>query len=182
MGALRSFALQLCKDEQYSRDLVQETMLKAYMYFHTYREGTNCRAWLFQICKNSFINEARRKQHQPVAIDFQEEESGDWPGRHDAVLRDFHLKMRSQHAGTIAIDALSDEVYRGLMGLPSDYQTVLILCDIEGHTYEEIAEFMRAPVGTIRSRIHRGRKLLASQLREYARKRGFATQMSSSQN
>ena len=182
MNALQSFALQLCKDEQHSRDLVQETMLKAYQYFHTYHEGTNCRAWLFQICKNSFINEIRRKQHQPVAIDFQQVESGDWSSGDDATLRDVRVKIGQQYAGNIVIDALSDEVYRAIDLLPSDYQTVLILCDIEGHTYEEIAGFMQTPVGTIRSRIHRGRKLLAGQLTNYARARGYSSQFSSTRN
>lgn len=181
MSALQSFALQLCKDEQHSRDLVQETMLKAYLHFHTYQEGTNCRAWLFQICKNSFINETRRKQHQPVAIDFQQVESGDWMSGDDDTLRHVHVKM-NQHSGNTVTDALGDEVYHAIKMLPSDYQTVLILCDIEGHTYEEIAQFMETPVGTIRSRIHRGRKLLARQLMNYARARGYSPQLSSTHN
>jgi RNA polymerase sigma-70 factor (ECF subfamily) len=182
MHALQSFALQLCKDEQHSRDLVQETMLKAYLFFHTYQEGTNCRAWLFQICKNSFINEARRKQRQPVAIDFQQVELGDWPNGDDKTLRDVHVKMSKQHTDNIVIDALSDEVYRAIDLLPPDYQTVLILCDIEGHTYEEIAGFMQTPVGTIRSRIHRGRKLLSGHLMDYARELGYSSQLSSARN
>jgi len=182
MSALQSFALQLCRDEQYSRDLVQETMLKAYLYFHTYQEGTNCRAWLFQICKNSFINETRRRQHQPVAVDFQQMESGDVLNADDASLRDVRAKMNHQNVGTILTDALSDEVYGAIGLLPADYQTVLILCDIEGHTYEEIAELMQTPVGTIRSRIHRGRKLLAGQLTEYAMANGYASQVSSTHN
>jgi len=182
MSALKSFALQLCKDEQHSRDLVQETMLKAYLYFHTYQEGTNCRAWLFQICKNSFINETRRKQRQPVAINFQQAESGDWHGGDDNTLRDIHAKMTHQHADNIVTNALGDEVYHAIEMLPSDYQTVLILCDIEGHTYEEIAKFVQTPVGTIRSRIHRGRKLLARQLMNYARARGYSSPLSSTHN
>lgn len=182
MRALQSFALQLCKDEQYSQDLVQETMLKAYTYFHTYREGTNCRAWLFQICKNSYINEVRKRQHQPVPIDFQVEESGDWSQRNDDSARELHVRLNDQHAWNITTDALGDEVYRALAVLPSDYQTVIILCDIEGHTYDEIAEYMRTPIGTIRSRIHRGRKLLARQLARYARAEGFARQPKMSQN
>jgi RNA polymerase sigma-70 factor (ECF subfamily) len=169
MGALRSFALQLCKDEQYSHDLVQETMLKAYLYFHTYREGTNCRAWLFQICKNSYINEVRRRKHQPMLLDLQGEESGDWSRGSDDSPRELHVTLM----GDTASDTLGDEVYRALTLLPPDYQTALILCDIEGHTYEEIAEFVNAPIGTVRSRIHRGRKLLAGYLQNYAVTQGF---------
>lgn len=182
ISALQSFALQLCKDEQHSRDLVQETMLKAFLYFHTYREGTNCRAWLFQICKNSFINEARRKQHQPVAIDFQQVESGDWPDGDDNTSGEAHVKMSHLAADNLITDALGDEVHRAIEMLPSDYQTVLVLCDIEGHSYEEIAGFMQTPVGTIRSRIHRGRRLLAKQLMDYAEMRGYGTRLSSTCN
>lgn len=182
MRALESFALQLCKDKQHSQDLVQETMLKAYTYFHTYREGTNCRAWLFQICKNSYINEVRKRQHQPMAVDFQAEESGEWPQRSDDATRELHVRLDDQHDSNIVTEALGDEVYRALAVLPSDYQTVLILCDIEGHTYDEIAEYMRAPIGTIRSRIHRGRRLLANRLARYARSQGFTHPQESSQN
>ncbi len=182
MSALQSFALQLCKDEQYSQDLVQETMLKAYTYFHTYREGTNCRAWLFQICKNSYINEVRRKQHQPVPVDLQVEESGDWTQRDNDSQRELHVRLDDHISTTINAEALGDEVYDALAVLPSDYQTVLILCDIEGHTYDEIAEYMHAPVGTIRSRIHRGRKLLAGRLAGYARSQGFRRQSGLSHN
>jgi RNA polymerase sigma-70 factor (ECF subfamily) len=173
MSALRSFALQLCRDEQQSHDLVQETMLKAYKYLHMYREGTNCRAWLFQICKNSFINEARRKRLQPMAMDFQNDESGDWSGGDEFTRRELHAVLGGGQPAESSDESMGDEVYSAMTKLPSDYQTVLVLCDIEGHTYEEIAEFMHTPVGTIRSRIHRGRKLMAGQLTDYARGRGY---------
>ena len=182
MRALQNFALQLCKDEQYSQDLVQETMLKAYTYFHTYREGTNCRAWLFQICKNSYINEIRKNHHQTVAVDLQGEESGDRLQRDYDSMRELRVRLDDHHAMNIATHALGDEVYHALAALPSDYQTVLILCDIEGHTYGEIAEYMHAPVGTIRSQIHRGRKLLASRLTAYARSQGLTRQPMISRN
>jgi len=181
IGALQNFALQLCRDEQYSHDLVQETLLKAYTYFHTYREGTNCRAWLFQICKNSYFNEAKRRKHQPVAMDFQEEESGDRSGKNSDGERRPHLVM-SEHSGSMLTGILSDEVVAAFELLPADYQTVLILCDMEGYTYDEIAEFMQAPVGTIRSRIHRGRKMLSDQLRDYASARGYEVQQPSLSN
>lgn len=182
MRALQNFALQLCRDEQFSQDLVQETMLKAYTYFHTYQEGTNCRAWLFQICKNSYINEVKRRQHRPVAVDFQGEESGDRSQGDIDTARELHVTLEDRHAANNGTGALGDEVYRALTVLPSDYQTVLILCDIEGHTYNEIAELMDVPIGTIRSQIHRGRKLLASRLTGYARSQGFGRQPEVSRN
>ena len=182
MRALQNFALKLCKDEQHSQDLVQETMLKAYTYFHTFRAGTNCRAWLFQICKNSYINEVRKRHRQPLAVDFQGEESRDRSQRDKDTARELHVRLDDEHVTTFVTDALGDEVFRALEVLPSDYQTALILCDVEGHTYDEIAEYMNAPVGTIRSRIHRGRKMLASSLARYARSQGFVRRPAVSHN
>jgi len=175
MEALQSFALQLCKDEQRSNDLVQETMLKAFRYFHTYKMGTNCRAWLFQICKNSYINEYRRRQYEPVVVDFREESAS----YHDAMDGDteheFHVRPSDESALLTHEAVLSDEVASALNSLPTDYQTALILCDIEGCTYEEIADFVQSPIGTIRSRIHRGRKMLVNRLGAYAHNQGYVS-------
>ncbi len=182
VGALQNFALQLCRDEQYSRDLVQETLLKAYTYFNTYREGTNCRAWLFQICKNSYINEAKRKKLQPVAVDLQEQETGEYGERAEDEGRGVRIAFHGRYSESLQTEVLSDEVTTAFEALPGDYQTVLILCDMEGYTYSEIAEYMQTPVGTIRSRIHRGRKMLASQLHGYARAQGYLAQHSSAHN
>lgn len=182
VGALQNFALQLCRDEQHSRDLVQETLLKAYTYFNTYREGTNCRAWLFQICKNSYINEAKRSRLQPVAVDLQEQEAGEYGERAEDEGRGVHIAFHQRHSEFLGTEVLSDEVTTAFETLPADYQTVLILCDMEGYTYGEIAEYMQAPVGTIRSRIHRGRKMLANQLHGYARAQGYLPRHSSTRN
>lgn len=169
LDALRNFAFKLCRNEHYTDDLVQETMLKACRSFHTFEEGTNCRAWLFQICKNSYINDYRRRQYETIPQDFTEELAsvdGDqsrpvrWSLADHSVLR--------MHEATV-----SDEVAAALDAIPADYQTALILCDIEGYTYEEIAQYTRTPIGTIRSRIHRGRKMLAERLEEYARRQGY---------
>ncbi len=174
IDALRNFAFKLCRDDQHTNDLVQETMLKAYKSFHMYQEGTNCRAWLFQICKNSYINDYRRKQYETIATDFSEETIG--AGEEDTRRR---MKVSlSDTSNTEAHEAMvGDEVATALEALPSDYQTALILSDIEGLTYEEIAEFSHTPIGTIRSRIHRGRKMLAAKLEEYARAQGYGPSM-----
>lgn len=170
LNALYNYALRLCKDEQRTQDLVQDTMLKAYRFFHTYTAGTNCRAWLFQICRNLFINLYRSKQHQPIVFHFQEDVPGvdDFPeasiaspGVHDET------DIETQQA------TFGDEVVLALEGLPQDFRTAVILSDIEGHSYEEIASFTHVPVGTVRSRIHRGRKMLTASLGEYARRQGF---------
>ncbi|MFN0156573.1 MAG: sigma-70 family RNA polymerase sigma factor [Bacteroidota bacterium] len=171
LEALRHYAFQLCREEQRSNDLVQETMLKACRYFHSYREGTNCRAWLFQICKNTFINEYRRKQYEPLPVDFGEPAAGAGEGGEEEryphpILRDDVVERRE---GAL----FGDEVILALGAIPPDYQTAVLLSDIEGYTYEEIAAFARVPIGTIRSRIHRGRKMLAGHLAEYAQSSGY---------
>jgi RNA polymerase sigma-70 factor (ECF subfamily) len=154
LDAVRRFAFQLCRDQQTTADLVQETMLRALRSLHTYRQGTNCRAWLFQICKNAYINAHRRRQYEPIPVDFQEEEAG------------YEGAVKPQETGW------SDEVLKALDRLPEEYRTAVLLSDVEGLPYEEIAEFTQAPIGTVRSRIHRGRRLLARVLEPYARQRG----------
>jgi RNA polymerase sigma-70 factor (ECF subfamily) len=164
MRAVERFASQLCRDQQNAHDLVQETMLKAYTNFASYRQGTNCQSWLFRICRNSYVNEFRRRKRCPLLLDFQDGSSetgtGDTINEHPlaaSVLRD---------DSDIAVhrNCFSDEVFEALQVLPAEYQTAIILCDIEGSRYDEIAEFMGTPVGTVRSRIHRGRMILASLL------------------
>lgn len=175
LDALTHFAFQLCRDQQKTGDLVQETMLKAFNNSASYRPGTNCRAWLFQICKNSFINDYHRRQYMPVAVDYQEsagrsmgdDESGSGRGITTVPVDDQDRRNREH--------LLGDEVMQALQRIPRDYQTALILSDIEGFTYKEIAAFARTPIGTIRARIHRGRKMLAAMLGDYARDHGYAT-------
>jgi len=173
LPALRRFAETLCRNRQRSDDLVQDTMLKAIRYFDTYKQGTNCRAWLFQICKHSFINDCRRRQYEPFAVDFQEEGRG---GGDDAWgERSVHPDLREIKETQLEFEMIGDEVSNALRYLPSHYQTVLLLNDVEEYTYEEIASFMQVSVGTIRSRIHRARKMLAGQLEVYARSLGYET-------
>jgi len=171
LPALRHFASSLCRDSQRCDDLVQDTMLKAWRSFHTYKLGTNCRAWLFQICKHSFINDYRRSKYEPVAVDLSREPrgSGKEEGEEARTLSPVVENAEPFDPGA----QFGDEVSGALNALPEDYQTALILNDLEGYSYEEIAEFARVPVGTIRSRIHRGRKMLASRLADYALREGY---------
>ncbi len=170
MRALREFASTLCRDEQRTADLVQDTMLKAFRAFASYRPGTNCRAWLFQICKHCFINDRRRKKLEPIAVDFDVETGGDEMGDE---LREVRAVAASLHESAPGDGVMDDEVMRALDDLPVDYHTVLILSDIEGYSYEEVAEFTQAPLGTVRSRIHRARKMMASRLHHYASREGY---------
>ncbi len=170
LPALHQFAYQLCRDDQRSHDLVQETMLKACRYFHTYRKGTNCRAWLFQICKNAYINMYRRRRYEAVPVDYQvdtpdAQENGTWVPVAPCPRDESEI---ARLAG-----CFDDEVLAALQGLPQEYHTAVILSDVEGLPYEEIASFTAVPIGTVRSRMHRGRKMLAAALKTYARERGI---------
>lgn len=169
MDALRNFAFKLCRDHHSTNDLVQETMLKAFRALHTYRPGSNCRAWLFQICKNSYINNYRRKQYETVVADLTAECTTAQDGR----LREYHFSLTDESSVEAHRATLGDEVMLALHSLPPDYQTALILSDVEGFSYEEIAEFSQTPIGTIRSRIHRARKMLAQRLEHYAQRQGY---------
>ena len=167
LEALERFAYRLCHDAQYARDLVQDTMLKAYTHFGSYREGTDCRAWLFQICKNSYINEFRKRPRQPLSVDFQDEAGGTWTK--DEVKERLHVQSLLQDTSDLVAheNSLGDEVLSALQKLPLSHRTVIVLCDIEGHPYEEISELLKIPIGTVRSRLHRARKILSTLLADY---------------
>ena len=173
MEALERFAYGLCHDVHWSRDLVQETMLKAFIHFEMFRQGTNCKAWLFKICRYSFINAYRSRQRQPILMDFDDDAAHSGP---ENIAR-YQLPTRGLLAGSSSVDPhsrnIGDEVMTALQGLPLVFQTAVILSDIEGHPYEEIAEFLHVPLGTVRSRLHRGRGMLARRLTGYAREAGY---------
>lgn len=167
LDALYNFGLRLTSDPNDAEDLVQDTVVKAYRFFNSYEKGTNAKAWLFRILKNSYINNYRRDSKRPQQVDYDEVSS-------------FYESIRAARTDT---SDLEDQMYRDLMDddingaledLPEDFRTVVLLCDVEGFTYEEIANMLDVPIGTIRSRLHRGRNLLKAQLLEYAQKRGFA--------
>ncbi len=166
LHALTAFAYRLSQDAQDANDLVQVTYLKAYRFIDTFQRGSNAKAWLFRILKNQFINEYRKRQSRPSTVDYEEvfvlEESdrGDVPVSFDLRHELFaHL--------------LGDEVTQAINSLPVNFRLVLLLCDIEGFTYEEIARITDVPIGTVRSRLHRARNLLKESLRPYAQQRGI---------
>jgi RNA polymerase sigma-70 factor (ECF subfamily) len=166
MDALYNFALRMTSAQSEADDLVQETYLKAFRFFDKFESGTNCKAWLFRILKNSYINRYRKAQKSPELVGY------------DAV-EEYYYSIRSPHAERNDLQellfdrVLDDEVSGAIEALPEDFRTVVILCDIEGFTYEEIAAFANCPVGTVRSRLHRGRKLLRDALLDYASDRGY---------
>lgn len=166
MDALYNFAFHLTYDEDDANDLVQETYMKAYRFANSYVEGTNAKAWLFKILKNAFINEYRKKSKQPNKVDYEE-------------IVSYHDQEDVQLVGTLDLreeifqDMLGDEVTKAINTLPVDFRTVILLCDIEGFTYEEIAKIIDIPIGTVRSRLHRARQMLKELLEDYAKTLGY---------
>lgn len=169
INSLYNFAFRLSLDEDDANDLVQDTYLKAYRFFDSYQPGTNAKAWLFRILKNTFINEFRRKSKQPAKVDYQEVESY---YNSDDVDENHTTDLRSETVQEL----LGDEVAKALNEIDVDFRTVIVLCDIEGFTYEEMAKILDIPIGTVRSRLHRARNLLKDRLVEYARKHGYNTE------
>jgi len=166
LDAMYNFALRLTSDPNDAEDLVQDTIVKAFRFFSSYEKGTNAKAWLFRILKNSYINNYRKKSKQPNQVDYDEVSS-------------FYETIRADRTDTSDLEdrmfreLIDDDISNALEELPEDFRTVVLLCDVEGFTYEEIANMLDVPIGTIRSRLHRGRNLLKAQLMEYAEKRGF---------
>ena len=168
IDALKSFALKMTNDLDEADDLVQDTMLKAFRFFDKFEKGTNCKAWLFQIMKNSFINNYRKVSKEPNKVDYE-----DVQNFYETVKPD---EIKYQHyEGDAFSNILDDEIINALSKLPDDFRTIVFLSDIEGYTYDEIADFMDCPIGTVRSRLHRARKMLYSLLYSYASDKGIVS-------
>jgi RNA polymerase sigma-70 factor (ECF subfamily) len=166
MDALFNFALRMTGDSDDANDLVQDTFLKAFRFFDKFEKGTNCKAWLFRILKNTFINTYRKKTKEPDKVDYEDVENfyeSVKPSSTDSA----HLEKE------IYDNLLDDEISSAIASLPDDFKTVIILSDIEGFTYDEIADFVDVPVGTVRSRLHRARKMLFAKLYKYADEKGY---------
>lgn len=166
IDALYNFAFHLCYNEDDANDLVQETYLKAYRFIDKYIQGTNAKAWLFKILKNGFINQYRKKSKRPTQVDYEE-------------ITSYHDSDAGSYVGFYD---LREELFQGMMGdevtgainsLPLDFRTVILLCDIEGFTYEEISKIVNIPIGTVRSRLHRARNMLKDKLAMYAKSMGY---------
>lgn len=164
--ALHTFAYHLTYNQQDADDLVQETYLKAYRFIDKYDAGTNAKAWLFKILKNAYINEYRKKAKQPAKVDFDE-------------IAAFHDTDENKINGysdlreDVFENMMGDEVTTAINSLPVDFRSVILLCDIEGFTYEEISKIIDVPIGTVRSRLFRARNLLKEKLTRYAQEYGY---------
>ena len=167
---LYNFAYRLTLDEDDANDLVQETYLKAYRFFEYFEPGTNAKAWLFRILKNTFINEFRRKSKQPAKVDYSEIEG--YYNTEDVEGEEGGSSTSDMRSESVQ-ELIGDEVASALNSLPVDFRTVIILCDLEGFTYEEMAKILDIPIGTVRSRLHRARNFLKEKLSKYAQTLGY---------
>ncbi len=166
MDAVYTFAYRLTNDVTRAEDLTQETYLKAWRFMNRYLEGTNAKAWLFRICRNAFINEYRSSVREPRKVDYE-----DIVVYHneDDPISPAYFGLHEEVGGRL----IGDEVTRAINALSPEFRLVVLL-DLEDFTYEEIAAIAKIPIGTVRSRLHRARNVLANKLRQYAEEQGYA--------
>lgn len=168
LDQLYGAALRLTRNPSDAEDLVQETYAKAYASFHQFKPGTNLKAWMYRILNNTFISSYRKKQREPLKSDAAEIE--DW----QMLRASTHHSTGLRSAEAEAMDRLPDEEIKAAMAaLPEDRRLAVYLADVEGFAYKEIAEILDIPLGTVMSRLHRGRSQLRELLGEYAADRGY---------
>ena len=168
LSGLYSSALRMTRNPADAEDLVQETVLRAYRGFAGFQEGTNLKAWLYRILTNSFINTYRKKQRQPVTVEGPDD-IDEW-----YLFDKLGAQSVEPSAESEVLEQLPDEdVQRALEALPEGFRMAVLLADVEGFSYKEIAEILEIPIGTVMSRLHRGRKALQKALWETVRERGL---------
>jgi RNA polymerase sigma-70 factor, ECF subfamily len=168
VDSLYNTAYRMTRNAEDAEDLVQETYLKAYRYYDKFEEGTNFKAWLFKIMKNTFINNYRKRQQAPQVTDFADiEESA------EAQVNEDLVKPAKNPEEEFLENVLDEDVQQALDLLPPDYRMVVLLADLEGFSYKEIADILEVPVGTVMSRLYRGRKLLEAAMLRFARDHGY---------
>lgn len=167
LDSMYSTALRLTQNQQDSEDLVQDTYLKAYQFFHRFEPGTNFKAWIFKILMNTFINRYHKKMRTPQSIQFEKVE---YTVESDASPEEFYLLMKNQERFK---ELFTDEVVLAVDQMPENYKVAVLLCDLEEFSYKEISDMLDIPIGTVMSRISRGRKFLQKALVDYAKQEGY---------
>ena len=160
---LYAVALRYARDAKDAEDLVQETFMRAFAAWEQFRQGTNCRAWLFRILTNNFINEYRRVDRERR-----------WLSRTGPLMSSLTCRAASDPEGVLHDLLVGDEVVAALATLPDDFRKVVVLADLHGLSYREVAQQLDCPLGTVMSRLHRGRRMLSLHLQDYARRQGIA--------
>lgn len=167
MDALYRTALRMTKNQSDAEDLVQETMVKAYRFWDKFEPGSNCRAWLFKIMTNIFINEYRSKSRTPVSVNMDDIDDNFLYGQLAASSPDKNPEEM------LFAKIFDDDVKKAIEELPDDFRLVVVLSFLEDFSYQEIADIVDLQLGTVKSRLHRGRKLLQKKLYDYAVKNGY---------
>jgi RNA polymerase sigma-70 factor (ECF subfamily) len=171
MDAMYNFALRLTNDEDDAHDLVQDTCMRAFRFIGSFEPGTYAKAWLFRILKNNFINDYRKKSRGPTKVEFE------WVEQSFAGDDDLEPAFQADLQAETVNEMLGDEITSAIQALPVDFRMIIILCDLEEFSYEEMAKILNIPIGTVRSRLHRARTMLKETLAVYAAKRGYKTDM-----
>lgn len=169
VDALYGTACRLSRNPRDAEDLVQETLLRAYRFWDSFEKNSNCKGWLLRILTNTFINEYQRKRRRREVLDAATAEQS----ATDGVLVHEAAQVQRNPEGLMLDRCVSDDVQRALDALPADFRAAVVLCDVEGLSYKEIADVMECPVGTVMSRLFRGRKLLAAALKSFAAEAGY---------
>jgi RNA polymerase sigma-70 factor, ECF subfamily len=159
---LYAAAFRLTRNPRDAEDLVQETLLRAFAAWGRFQQGTNCRAWLYRILTNSFINEYRRMSKEQR-----------WRSKEEPVICPDRRKRAADPENAMLHNMLADEVLAALLELPAEFRVVVLMADIKGHSYKEIANLLNCPIGTVMSRLYRGRRQLEQSLKPYAHQTGI---------
>ena len=173
LDSLFSMAIRLVFNREAAEDLVQETYLKAYRFFDTFQKGTNIKAWLFKILRNTFINKYRKTVNLPSEIFYEDVESvnSSLPYKQESDSGELTDTLETKYSDLGNL--MEDDVKHAIDSLPIEYKEAILLSDVEELSYNDIAEITNVPIGTVKSRLNRGRKLLQKSLWEYAKDRGF---------